>query len=91
VRKVLGASVASITRLLTSGFLKLVAVSIIIAMPVSYIAIHKWLESFAYRVDISLWVFLAVGLTAIIIAFATVSIESITAATANPIKSLRIE
>jgi putative ABC transport system permease protein len=91
VRKVLGASVINITELLTRDFLKLVVVSIFIASPVAYIAIYKWLESFAYHINISLWIFLLIGLTAVIIAFATVSFQSIKAAVASPVKSLKTD
>jgi len=66
-------------------------ISVIIASPVAYVVIYKWLQSFAYRIDISWWIFIAVGLTAILIAFATVSFQAIKAAIANPVKSLRTE
>ena len=91
VRKILGASVSSITGLLSQDFLKLVLISVVIASPVAYIAIYKWLQSFAYRIDISWWIFILVGLMAILIAFATVSFQAIKAAIANPVKSLRTE
>jgi putative ABC transport system permease protein len=91
VRKILGASVVNITALLTRDFLKLVVISVFIASPLAYFAIHKWLESFAYRINISWWIFLFVGLSAMLIAFATVCFQSITAAMANPVKSLRTE
>jgi hypothetical protein len=91
IREVLGASVGSITELLIQDFIKLVIVSIFIATPVAYLAIHRWLDSFAYRVDISWGIFLVVGLVAVVISFATVSVESIKAATANPVKRLRRE
>ena len=91
VRKVLGASVANITALLSSDFIKLVLISIIIASPLAYIGMHKWLEGFAYRTSVSWWVFLLAALTAIFIALFTVSFQAIKAAVANPVKSLRTE
>ncbi|MDH7462880.1 ABC transporter permease [Chitinophagaceae bacterium 26-R-25] len=91
VRKVLGASVTNITTLLSSDFIKLVLIAIIIASPLAYIGMHKWLESFAYRTSVSWWVFLLAALTAIFIALFTVSFQAIKAAVANPVKSLRSE
>ncbi|MDI3321709.1 ABC transporter permease [Pinibacter soli] len=91
VRKVLGASVANITTLLSSDFIKLVLISILIASPLAYIGMHKWLEGFAYRTSVSWWVFLLAAITAIFIALFTVSFQAIKAAVANPVKSLRTE
>lgn len=91
VRKVLGASVSNITQLLSKDFLKLVLVSIIIASPITWYLMHKWLQDFAYRINISWWVFALAGLMALTIAFITVGFQSIKAAVANPIKSLRTE
>jgi putative ABC transport system permease protein len=91
IRKVLGASVAGITRLLAKDFLKLVAVAIVIASPVAYWAMNQWLSDFAYRIDIQWWVFVVAGTVAVAIAFFTVSFQSIKAALANPVKSLRSE
>ena len=91
VRKVLGASVASITSLLASDFLKLVVVAIAIASPVAYFFMNKWLADFAYRIDIQWWMFAAAGVAAVAIAFLTVSFQSVRAALANPVKSLRSE
>jgi len=91
VRKVLGASVFSIVGLLSKDFLKLVLVAILIASPLAWYAMHRWLEDFAYRVDISWWVFALAGLLAIGIALLTVSFQSIKAALVNPVKSLRSE
>ncbi|GAA4300285.1 ABC transporter permease [Compostibacter hankyongensis] len=91
VRKVLGASVANITVLLSRDFLKLVLVSIIIASPVAWWVMHQWLQSFTYREQISLWIFIVSGAAAITIALATVGFQSVKAATANPVKSLRAE
>jgi putative ABC transport system permease protein len=91
VRKVLGASVTNITTLVTKDFLKLVVLSVLIASPLAYLGISRWLNSFAYRINISGWVFLVAGLGAIFIAFAMVSIQAIRAAVANPVTSLRSE
>jgi ABC-type antimicrobial peptide transport system permease subunit len=91
VRKVLGASVAGITVLLSKDFVKLVVISFIIAAPVAYWAMSKWLMTYTYRVDISLWVFVLAGLLSIAIALSTVSYQSIKAALTNPIKNLRTE
>lgn len=91
VRKVLGASVASITSLLASDFLKLVVIAIVIASPVAYFFMNKWLADFAYRIDIQWWMFALAGSAAVGIAFLTVGFQSIKAALANPVKSLRSE
>lgn len=91
VRKVLGASIFNIVYLLSTNFTKLILVAIIIAIPVSWLAINSWLNSFAYRIDISWIIFLAASLAALLIAWFTVSYESIKAAITNPIKSLRTE
>ena len=91
VRKVLGASVGNVVGLLSSDFLKLVAISTVIAFPIAWLAMNKWLDDFAYRITISWWVFLVSAFLAIIIALATVSFQAIKAAIANPIKSLRTE
>ena len=91
VRKVLGASVANITTLLSTDFLKLVIVSFIIASPLAWFAMSKWLQGYSYHIDIEWWVFAAAGLLSVIIAIITVSYQSIKAAIANPTKSLRSE
>ncbi len=91
VRKVLGATIAGITQLLSKDFLKLVLVAFLIAVPVAYWLMHKWLLNFAYRTEISWWVFAFAGVVAVIIALATVSFQAIKAAIANPVKSLRTE
>ena len=91
IRKVLGATTAGITGLLTKDFLKLVAFSLLIAMPVGWYFMNEWLENFAYRIELKWWVF---GVTAIVtlgVAFLTVSFQSIKAALSNPVKSLRSE
>ena len=91
VRKVLGASVSGITGLLARDFLKLVLVSIVLASPVAYWLMHKWLADFAYRIDMQWWIFAAAGLLAVAVAFLTVSYQSIRAALMNPVESLRSE
>ena len=91
VRKVLGASVSGITVLLSKDFLKLVILSIIIAAPVAWWVMTKWLQDFVYKINISWWVIGVAGLTAIIIALITVSFQAIKAAMANPVESLRTE
>ena len=91
IRKVMGASVAGITGLLAKDFLKLVVVAIVIASPLAWWAMNQWLQDFAYRIDIQWWIFVVAGLAAIVIAFLTVSFQSVKAALANPIKSLRSE
>ncbi len=91
VRKVLGASVGSITTLLSKDFIKLVLISIVIASPIAWYAMNSWLTDFAYRVDIEWWIFPVAGLVAIIIAIATVSYQAISAALVNPVKSLKSE
>ncbi len=91
VRKVLGASVSSITALLAKDFLALVLVAVVVATPLAYYLMHNWLSDFAYRIQMPWWVFALAGAGAIVIAFLTVSVQSIRAATANPVKSLRSE
>ncbi len=91
IRKILGASVAGIVRMLSSDFVKPVLISIVIASPVAWWAMSKWLEDFAYRTDIRWWMFALAGLAAVLIALLTVSWQAIRAALANPVKSLRTE
>jgi putative ABC transport system permease protein len=91
VRKVLGASVAGIVQMLSKDFLKLVLFASVIAFPVAWWAMIKWLQNFAYRTDIGWWVFAAAGIIALLIALVTVSFQAIKAAVANPVKSLRTE
>ncbi|MFT3935126.1 MAG: ABC transporter permease [Chitinophagaceae bacterium] len=91
VRKVLGASVSGITALLSKDFVQLVIVSFVIAAPIAYIAMHKWLQDYQYRVSIQWWVFAAACLLSVFIAIATVSYQAIKAALSNPTKSLRTE
>ena len=91
VRKVLGASVTSIVTLLSKDFIKLVAIAVIIASPIAWLVMHKWLQSFAYRTNISWVVFLITTIVALLIALITISFQAIRAAIANPVKSLRTE
>jgi len=91
VRKVLGASVQNITLLLSKNFLTLVLIANLIAWPTAWLAVHFWLKDYAYRISIQWWIFLIAGITSILIAFFTVSFQSIKAAVANPVKSLRSE
>jgi putative ABC transport system permease protein len=91
IRKVLGSSVTGIVQLLSRDFLKLVLISIVVAIPVGWYAMHKWLEDFAYKTDIGIWVFVVAGIMAILIAFVTVAAQAIKAAIANPVKSIRTE
>jgi predicted permease len=91
VRKVLGASVGSIVTLLSKDFLKLVFIAIVIASPIGWWAMNKWLQDFAYKIDIEWWVFALAGALAIVIALVTVSFQSVKAALTNPVKSLRSE
>lgn len=91
VRKVLGASVGGITTLLSKDFLKLVLLAFIIASPVAWYVMDKWLQSYTYRVNIEWWIFASAGLLSMLVAFATVGYQAIKAAMANPVKSLRTE
>ena len=91
VRKVLGASVGSIVTLLSKDFLKLVLTAIVIASPIAWYAMNRWLQDFAYKIDIEWWVFALAGLLAVGIALLTVSFQSVKAALMNPVKSLRSE
>jgi putative ABC transport system permease protein len=91
VRKVLGASVGSITALLSKDFLKLVLVSFVIASPIAWYAMNQWLQTYSYRVSVQWWVFGVTALASIFIALVTVSFQAIKAAIANPVKSLRTE
>lgn len=91
VRKVMGASAASIVGLLSKDFLQLVGIAFVIAAPLSWFAMHRWLEGFAYKTDIRAWIFVAAGLLSTFVALATISFQSIRAALMNPVKSLRSE
>lgn len=91
IRKVLGASEKNILLLLSADFLKLIFIALLIAVPVSWFLMSKWLQEFAYRTSIAWWVFAVAGIVALLIAFVTISFQSIKAALANPVKSLRTE
>ncbi len=91
IRKVLGASVTSIISLVSRDFLRLIIVAIFIASPVAYFIMQKWVQSFAYRISISWWIFILAGFLAIVIALITISFQAVKAALANPVKSLRSE
>jgi putative ABC transport system permease protein len=91
IRKVLGASVLSITALLSKDFIRLVIISILLAVPVAWYAVYTWLNNFVYRIEIEWWVFVVAALVAVFIAIATVSFQSVKAALINPIKSLKTE
>ena len=91
IRKVLGAGVSDLTSLLTKGFALLLAIAVCIALPLGWWATNKWLESFAYRVSLDWWMFAAVAIIIIFIALLTISLQTIKAATASPVKNLRTE
>jgi putative ABC transport system permease protein len=91
IRKVLGASVGNIAGMLSRDFLKLVVISWLIAFPVAWYAMNKWLQEFAYRISISWWVFACAGIFALVIALLTISSKAIRAAVANPARSLKSE
>ena len=91
IRKVLGASVTSIVGILVKEFAVLIGLAAVIASPVSWYLMHRWLNDFAYRIDMNIWIFLLAGLSTIVIALVTVGYYTIKAALANPIKSLKTE
>ncbi|HEX3078875.1 MAG TPA: ABC transporter permease, partial [Puia sp.] len=91
VRKVLGASVTNIVFLLSKDFVRLIIISFLIASPVAWYVMHNWLQGFAYRIPISWWIFPGAGMLAFLIALGTVSVQTMRAAAANPVKSLRSE
>jgi putative ABC transport system permease protein len=91
IRKVLGASVPSLVGLLTRDVVALVAVAFVVATPVAYLAMNRWLDGFAYRVDLGLGVFVLAGALALLIALATVSVQAVRAATMDPVRALRHE
>jgi putative ABC transport system permease protein len=91
IRKVLGATVANIIILLSKEFAKIVCVSFVIAAPIAGYAMHKWLQGFAYRIDLGWWIFAGAGAAAVLIAMFTASLQAVSAALANPVKSLRSE
>jgi putative ABC transport system permease protein len=91
IRKVLGASVSAIVRLLSGDFLKLVLIALVIASPFAWYIMHNWLQDYAYRIEIGWWVFAITGMIAVLIAFVTISFQAVKAAVANPVTSLRSE
>jgi putative ABC transport system permease protein len=91
IRKVLGATVSQLTQLLSKEFLKLVLIASVIAFPVAWWAMNRWLQGFAYRIDMNWWIFVLAGLGALLVALLTVSFQAIRTAIANPVKSLRTE
>jgi putative ABC transport system permease protein len=91
IRKVLGATSAGIAFMLNKDFLRLVTIAILIASPIAYYCMYQWLQDFAYRIHISWWMFVLSGAGAVLIALATISYQSVKAAIANPVKSLRSE
>jgi len=91
IRKVLGASAQGLVMLLSKDFIKLVLVSVLIASPIAWLLMNKWLQDFAYRITVSIWIFIGAGLLAVVIAFCTVGFQAIKAALANPVSSLRSE
>jgi putative ABC transport system permease protein len=91
IRKVLGSSIVGILFLLIKEFTKWVVVANIVAWPLAYFALHRWLQHFAYRTEMSLWMFLLSGVLALMIALITVGYQAVKAARANPVMSLRYE
>ena len=91
IRKVLGASLPGIVKILSKDFLKLVIIALVIATPLAWYFMNKWLQDFAYRISIGWWVFIAAGALAIIVAFVTIGVQAVKAGIANPVKSLRTE
>jgi len=91
IRKVMGASVQNLLFILSKDFLKLVMIAFVIAVPVTWWIMHNWLQDFAYRINISVWVFIVAGVASFVIALVTISFQAIKAAMANPVKSLRTE
>jgi putative ABC transport system permease protein len=88
---VLGASVQNIVGMLSKDFLKYVLIAALIAWPLAWFSVYKWLQDYAYRIEISWWIFLLAVVVAILIALVTISFQAIRAAIANPVKSLRTE
>jgi putative ABC transport system permease protein len=91
IRKVLGASLGNLVSLLSGSFVRLVLISFVIAIPIIWVAMQKWLQNFAYRADLGWWVFALAGGLALLIALLTVSTQALKAALANPVESLRYE
>ena len=91
IRKVLGASVFNIVKMLSTDFTKMVLVAIVLAFPLSYWAAHQWLDNFAYHTDIQIWIFIGAGVLALLVAWLTVGLRSLKAALSNPVDSLKVE
>ena len=91
IRKVLGASITNIITLLSKDFLKLVFIASLIAFPIAWVVMNKWLQDYAYRITISWWLYGAAGITILFIALSTVCFHAVRAAVANPVASLRSE
>jgi putative ABC transport system permease protein len=91
IRKVLGASIRNILVLLSTDFMKLIVIALVLAIPVGWFVMHKWLQDFAYRISIHWWVFIIAAIIALLIALFTISTQAIKAAIANPVKALRSE
>jgi len=91
IRKVLGATAGNIVYLFSREFVVLIAIAFVVAAPVAWYFMHRWLQDYVYRINISWWLFAAGGLVSIIIALITISFQAIRAAIANPVKSLRTE
>jgi putative ABC transport system permease protein len=91
IRKVLGATIADLVKLLTKDFLRLVIIACLVAFPIAWYVTNKWLQDFTYRIDIQWWMFAIAGITTLLIALITLSYQAIKTALANPVKSLRTE
>jgi putative ABC transport system permease protein len=91
IRKVNGAKVIEILRMLNSSFVKWLGIAFIIACPIAWFAMNKWLENFAYKIALNWWIFILAGLVALVIALLTVSLQSLKAARRNPVDALRYE
>lgn len=91
IRKVVGASVSTITLLLTKDFLKLIGIAFIIATPIAWYATSQWLQDYVYRINLTIWTFLMAGTIALLIAVFTISFRTIQAAIKNPVESLKAE
>ena len=91
IRKILGASVSSIILTLSKDFTKWIVIANLFAWPIGYFIMNKWLQNFAYKINMTIWPFLLAGLSALVIALSTVSWQAIRAATSNPVESLRYD
>jgi len=91
IRKILGASIPDIVSLLSKGFVRLILVSFVIASPLAAYLMHLWLQNFAYRIGLNVWIFIAAGLSTLVIALLTIFVQSIRTASSNPVSSLRSE